>query len=507
MLWLYKKYINELFCLVAGSVIPLAFAPYNYYLLAIISPACLLNIWSSSKPRDAFRYGYLFGLGMFGAGVNWLHISINMFGGVNLIGSLLLTLLLVLYLALYPAMVGYLGRRLFASPRPVFLLAAIPALWVVAEWCRAWMFTGFPWLQLGYSQIDSPVQGLAAVSGVYGVSWVVMITAGLLVCLFHSNNRRRIFVVLSITVLWISIWSIKDKDWTQVSQSNVSVALIQAGIPQELKWKRELRKPSLDLYLALTKPHWGADLIIWPETAIPAFYHQMEDFMHKLHGLAQSNNSSLLVGIPVKDLETGKYYNSAVMLNDDTSMYYKHHLVPFGEYLPFDSLLRPFLNFLEIPMSDFSPGENMTPVLSSHNISAGVSICYEGTFGREVMQALPAANVLVNISNDAWFGDSLAPHQHLQMARFRALEAGRYMLRSTNNGITAIIDEKGNIIKRSAQFRPASLSARISLFQGSTPYVRLGDLPVILITLALLGGIVFYTRYKVIAKRKNNTAI
>ena len=149
----------------------------------------------------------------------------------------------------------------------------------------------------------------------------------------------------------------------------------------------------------------------------------------------------------------------------------------------------------------------MTPVLSSHNISAGVSICYEGTFGREVMQALPAANVLVNISNDAWFGDSLAPHQHLQMARFRALEAGRYMLRSTNTGITAIIDEKGNIIKRSAQFRPASLSARISLFQGSTPYVRLGDLPVILIMLALLGGIVFYTRYKVIAKRKNNTAI
>ena len=168
---------------------------------------------------------------MFGAGVNWLHISINMFGGINLIGSLLLTLLLVLYLALYPAMVGYLGRRLFASSRPAFLLAAIPALWVVAEWCRAWMFTGFPWLQLGYSQIDSPVQGLAAVSGVYGVSWVVMITAGLLVCLFHSNNRRRIFVVLSITVLWISAWSIKDKDWTQVSHSNVSVALIQAGIP------------------------------------------------------------------------------------------------------------------------------------------------------------------------------------------------------------------------------------------------------------------------------------
>lgn len=507
MLWLYKKYINELFCLICGSVIPLAFAPYNYYLLAILSPACLLNIWSSSKPRDAFRYGYLFGLGMFGTGINWLHISINMFGGINLAGSLLLTLLFVLYLALYPAMVGYLGRRLFARSRLVFLLLAIPALWVVAEWCRAWIFTGFSWLQLGYSQIDSPLQGLAALSGVYGVSWAVMITAGLLVCLYRSNNRPRIIIVLSIAVLWFSAWSVKNKDWTQVSHSNVSVALIQAGIPQELKWKRELRKKSLDLYLALTKPHWGANLIIWPETAIPAFYHEMDDFMHKLHGLAQSNNSSLLVGIPVKNQETNKYYNSAVMLNDDTAMYYKHHLVPFGEYLPFDSLLRPTLSFLKIPMSDFSSGENISPVLNSQDISAGVSICYEDTFGREVIRALPAANVLVNISNDAWFGDSIAPHQHLQMARFRALETGRYMLRSTNTGITAIIDEKGKIIKQSAQFRAVSLSARISLFQGSTPYARLGDLPVILITLVLLSGISFYNRHKTIAKGNNKTAI
>ncbi len=484
-----NKFISGFICLIAGAVITLAFAPYNYSLIGLLSPALLFYTWLKAKPVAAFIYGYSFGLGMFGTGVSWLHISINLFGGVNLFGSYLITFLLVAYLSLYPAFVGYLSKKYFAGTHALTLLVAIPALWTLSEWCRAWIFTGFPWLQLAYSQIDTPIKSLVPLIGVYGLTWVITLLSALLVLFFQLKVQQKIIIVTSVILLWVGAWFINEIDWTQKSANDIRIALIQGAVPQKLKWKPEYRQKSFDLYSDLSDPYWGSELIIWPETAIPALFHTATEFIGALHKLTKKYNTTLVVGVPVKDQVSDEYYNSAVMLDEDITMYHKRHLVPFGEYLPLKPLLSPLLGFLKIPMSNFSAGTQDTPVLSSSNLTLGISICYEDTFGEEVIRALPQANVLVNLSNDAWFGDSLAPHQHLQMARMRALETGRYMLRATNTGISAVINEHGEILNQSQQFKPESLSAEISIFKGVTPYARYGNIPVIIAAILFLIGI------------------
>ncbi len=482
---IFRRFPRSALCLIAGALMPLAYAPFNIFFIAVLGPALLLLSWVDSSPRQAFRCGYLFGFGMFGAGVYWLHISINMFGGVNFAASILITALLVAFLSLYPAIVGYIGRRWFKQNDALYLLVASPALWILAEWMRAWFLTGFPWLNPGYSQIDSILSGPAPLFGVYGVGWLTLFIAALLACLYHYKRRGALTIMTAIVLLSISSWSLTRINWTSVSRDDVSVALVQAAIPQELKWRPELREQSLELYMTLSAPYWGDALVIWPETAIPAFSYRVTEFIEKLQGISKKYNTVFLSGIPSKKPGDGDYYNSIMMLSDgDIAWYHKQHLVPFGEYLPLKPILGVIMNFLKIPMSDFSPGQQDAPLLVTKNMSVGLSICYEDTFGEQVIKALPEAEVLVNVSNDAWFGDSSAPHQHLQMARMRALESGRYMLRATNTGISAIIDEKGRIVKQSPQFKPDVLSANISLFEGSTPYAKWGNIPVV--TAALL---------------------
>lgn len=485
--------IRAFVCLLAGALTPLAFAPWHLYPVSIITSALLFYIWTGDSPAAAFRHGYLFGLGLFGTGVSWLHISINLFGGVNLAGSLFITLVLVAYLALYPAACGYLARRLFPASATVSLTLIFPALWVLTEYCRAGMlYMGFSWLQLGYSQTASPLGAMAPLAGVYGVTLVMLLCSALLVVFITGAKRSRITAIIMILSLWGGAAGLGEISWSKARQDDIRVALIQGAIPQEQKWQPDQLQPSLKHYLDLTAPYWGYDLVIWPETAIPAFYHQVKEFMSDLYTAGRSNGTTLLVGMPVLDSESSDYYNSIVRLDEEVTIYHKRHLVPFGEYLPLDTLLRPLLDFLEIPMSDFSTGSQPTSLLAGNKINIGASICYEDTFGDEVIDALPVANVLVNISNDAWFGDSLSPHQHLQMAQMRARESGRYMLRATNTGITAIINEQGEIIARSRQFQPDTVAGVIRLFDGATPYARFRDLPTILLAVILL----FIVRYK-----------
>lgn len=495
-----KNIANGIACLFAGALTPLAFAPYNYYLVAILTPAVLFNVWLNDTPGAAFRNGYLFGLGMFGTGVSWLHISINLFGGVNLAGALLITLMLVVYLSIYPALAGYFSRRFFPDNKPLLLIVVFPSLWILSEWCRALIiYLGFSWLQLGYSQTDAALNGVAALAGIYGVSLALLITTGALLTLFHVTMRFKLVTLVAIISLWLCAFMLQKHNWTEVKQEHFKVALIQGGIPQQQKWQPELLQQTLDLYRNLSEPYWEGDLIIWPETAIPAFYHRVKGFILALYETANSTNTTLLTGIPVKDPQSSDYFNSIMMLDEDISIYHKRHLVPFGEYLPMDSVLRPILNFLKIPMSDFSQGPSEMPLLSNPDIKIGVSICYEDTFGNEVIQALPGAEVLVNVSNDAWFGDSMAPHQHMQMARMRAIETGRYMLRATNTGITAIIDEKGGVIAQTNQFKADSIATEIKLFGGLTPYARFGDVPVLVGIVLILLIIKFRERRNVAA--------
>ncbi|MBI2992782.1 MAG: apolipoprotein N-acyltransferase [Gammaproteobacteria bacterium] len=432
------------------------------------------------RPREAFLRGFLFGVGMFGAGVNWLYISMYEFGGMNLAASVTATAVVVAYLALFPGCVGFLSSRFGRAGGTAHFLCVIPSLWTLGEWVRSWLFSGFPWLNLGYSQTDTLLGGFAVVGGVFGLSALIAIMAGSLVLVCSGERRQRLVAMIVTVLLAAAAWSAGTLEWTRNTRVVLRATLVQGAVPQQLKWRDEQRLRSLEIYRKLTEPHWDSDIIVWPETAIPAFKHQVQDYLDGIANQAVANGADLYVGLPYLDPGRGEYFNSVFLLNRGETAYHKRHLVPFGEYLPLKSTLRAAFSFLQIPMSDFSAGRQAKPVIVGDNAIAGISICYEDTFGEEVIQALPESQILINVSNDAWFGDSAAPHQHLQMARMRSLETRRYLLRATNTGISAVIDDRGRILARSPQFAPAVLGGQVELIEGLTPYARFGNMPIVI---------------------------
>ena len=498
MSFLHKKvFVNRLCTIVAGGLVPFAFAPFDFYLLSIISLSILFYFLSKTdSTRESFILGYLFGFAMFGIGVNWLHISINLFGGVNIVGALLLTYLLVAFISLYPALCGYIAVRFFKQ----YLVITLPALWLITEWCRGWILTGFPWLNIGTSQIDSILASFAPIIGDYGITFVVCLTAIALLILVTGNLKQRLTGSVVLIFIIMASYLLRDINWTIENGEEISATLVQGAIPQELKWRPEQRQKTYEIYSSLSETFWSSDLIIWPETAIPSLYHLADDFIDQITEQKQNSNAMFMSGLAYKDQTSNKYFNSILLIDDEHHFYHKHHLVPFGEYLPFKSVLGEILRFLKIPMSDFSPGNHKQKLFETGKAVFGMSICFEDAYGTEVRMALPDANILINVSNDAWFGDSMAPHQHLQIARMRALENGRYLLRSTNTGISAVIDNKGKIISRSPQFEPHALHARAKLFVGLTPYSQYGNSLTLTFCLMIL-------LVSLVLQRKTNIAI
>lgn len=483
-----KQLWNTCASLAAGALTVLAFSPYDYFLIPFFTLGLLFYQFRSSRTSmQAFSSGYLFGLGLFGAGVSWLYISINLFGGVSLAGAILITLALILFLSLYPAISGWIVFRYRKCQTSIMLMLVMPAAWTLMEWCRSWIFTGFPWLNIGYTQTDSPMSGMAPILGVYGVGWLTAMTAGLFCLVAIGRKREKILAAIALLCIWMFALQSQQSEWTTPGERSLTTAVIQGGIEQQVKWLPEQRQKSIDTYMKMTEPYWGHDLILWPETALPMFYHQAGEVIAEIRRLSRQHGSHLVSGIAFMDPDSGRYYNSLILFGEIDDMYHKRHLVPFGEYLPFDKYLRPILGFLDIPMSSFSRGEQGNPVLVVSGEVIGVSICYEDVFGEQIIDAMPQASMLANVSNDAWFGDSLAPHQHLQMARMRAMETGRYMIRSTNTGISAIIDQKGKILDQLPQFGAHALSARVVPFEGSTPYSKTGNLFIIGLMIAILG--------------------
>jgi apolipoprotein N-acyltransferase len=474
----------------AGAATVLAFAPFHLFPFALLGPAVLFYLWLDSSPKRAFGDGWLFGLGLLGFGVFWMHISIDQFGNIGTGLAIGLTLLFVAAMSLYYGLAGWLGERLGRQRKQSVQLLLFVALWVLIEWVRGWFLTGFPWLALGYSQADTPLRGFAPLLGVYGISLTVAVSAALLVALFLARaGRRRIIAIASLLLIWIAGWGLGGVQWTEPVGERLSVVLIQGNIPQERKWKIEQLRPTLDLYIDHTMANWDKDLIIWPETAMPAFRHQLEkDVITPLSEVAREQQSQLLVGIPVWEQEQRRSYNAMLAMGINEGVYYKRHLVPFGEFMPMRWLLEPLVDLLQIPMSDFASGDNSKPLLQLAGYPAGISICYEDAFGEEVIEALPEAAFLVNASNDAWFGDSLAPPQHLQIARMRALETGRFLLRSTNTGISAIIQPDGELQGYSPAFQMHVLKGEIQPMTGTTPYARVGNWAVVLLSVLLLGS-------------------
>jgi apolipoprotein N-acyltransferase len=478
----------KLLPVVAGMTAVFAFAPFGWYPLAVLALAVLFNQWLSDTPRQAFWHGGLFGLGFFGVGVSWVYVSVHSYGHVMMPVAALIAALFILVLAAFPAGLGYLVRRLLPLPGWQSLLLVFPSGWLLSEWLRGWVFTGFPWLNIGASQIDSPLAGYLPLLGEYGVGWLVAVTAGALLCLLH--DRRRAAVLLVPLLAWSGGSWLEDRQWTSPRGEAISVSLVQGNVAQEDKWLPENMTATLVRYAEMTFDGTRSDVYIWPETAIPAFYDQVDEhYIPYLQEQLDAQGAALLTGIPVLDRDSWQYYNGIVELGQNPAFYYKQHLVAFGEYLPLRWLIGDTLDALAVPNADFTPGPAGQPLLQAAGYLVGTSICFEVAFGRLIAAVVPEAAMLVNVSNDGWFGDSLAPHQHLEIARVRARETGRPLLRATNTGISAIIDHHGQILARSLQFEQAVVRGEVVPMQGVTPFARFGNWPVLVIAvLALLAG-------------------
>jgi len=392
-------------------------------------------------------------------------------------------------LASLPAIVGYLQARLFRSRGVMHMIVVVPALWVLGEWSRSWFLTGFPWLNLGYTQIPTPLGGLAPWVGVYGVSWAVALSAVLLVQSLRDWRYAWRLYVPALLVLWTAAWLAGGVQFVRPVDTPVSVALVQGNVPLAIKWRPRFRQQILEKYLKLSATAPKAELVIWPEAAMPAYLDQIDPaYLARLRGQAQGGKRDFLIGVLERDRASGTFYNSVVSIGSgpERSIYRKQHLVPLGEYLPLKSVLGWLFDYVQIPMSNLSPGAPDQGPMQAAGQPIAVSICYEDAFGQEIIRPLPRATMLVNVSEDSWFGDSLAPHQRLQMAQMRAMETGRPMIRVSNNGLSAVIDPRGNILAIAPQFVTMVLTAEVQPMQGATPYVRFGNWPVVSLVIVLV---------------------
>lgn len=496
---------GDFLALFAGALLTLSFAPFHLYPLAIVSLTMLFLLWLHLEPRQAFRRGWFFGVGMFGFGISWMYVSVRYFGGASALLAIFLTMLTVSIYALFPAVLGYLALRLLSwyrgrEERYLFieLLLLLPSLWGLMEWLRGWLFTGFPWLNPAYSQVDGPLAGYAPLLGVYGLNWVVAIMAGLLALLIlHRHSPHRRSYLLAFLLIPLSGVGLQQIPWTEQIGSPLKVTLIQGNIAQDQKWLPGQLQNTLAIYSRLTAENWDSDVIVWPEAALSTWYHNVESgYLHSLEKKAQETNTDMLIGIPYYDFANKTKFNSVLNLTDgERNFYHKHHLMPFGDYLPFEHYLRGLIQAFNLPMSSFTHGGAFQAPLSvaGHNIS--MSICYEDVFGEEIIRTLPVSSMLVNISNDSWWGDTHGPHQHMQISAMRALETGRPLLRATNNGVTAVVDYQGNITHSLPQFTTAALTAMVQPRRGATPYVIFGNsLAVLLMSLTLIAVLIWRKR-------------
>ena len=491
----HEKPRADLIALLAGAATPLGFEPFGLFPIAILAPAVLFVLWNdTSRARAAWR-GFLFGFGMFAVGVSWVYVSLHTYGNMPTPLAGLTVVLFAALLAAFPASAGWL-QAFFHAPGVGWRLAlVVPALWVLAEWTRGWFLTGFPWLNLGYSQIDTPLAGFAQLAGVYGVSLAAAASAGLLAAGWIDRRLARRLTLPAAVALWSVGWLAGLMTWTKPAGEPLKVALVQGNTPLTIKWRPEYRDGIVDNYFALSERAVDARLIVWPEAAVPDYFDRIAPVLvPRIKRIAKERGADFVIGAIEREPGTSTYYNSVFVVGMSQGRYRKQHLVPFGEFLPFPALLRGLLDYLHIPMSNFSVGNGDQAPIRAAGHTIGVSICYEDAFGEEVIRALPAATLLVNVSEDSWFGRSFAPHQRLQMARMRALEAGRPMLRAANTGPSAIIDHRGEVRAKSPPFESYVLTGTVQPTAGITAYARFGNVPVVSLLLVVLGAFVLRAR-------------
>ncbi len=473
-----------------GAITVLGFAPFYFFPIPIITLALLLKLVRDSQTiRQASILGFSFGMGLFSCGVTWLYVSLHDFGAMPMPVAVVALMILCAYMSLFPAAaMGILARLGISSHLLWSVIAA--SLWMLCEWLRGTLFTGFPWLTVGYSQVpSSPLIGFAPFIGVYGISFLAVCNAALFFLWFDSKLKAWRYGALSLSILLLG-FMLQVIEWTQPQGEPVTVSLLQGNIAQDMKWREDHIENTMLIYrdLILNSP---SQLIVTPEISIPLFNNVVPpDYLAELAEHARRNNGDVLIGLAERGINEGEYYNTMFSFGSGTEQSYrKYHLVPFGEYIPLKSVFGWVINVLKIPLSDFSRGSLEQKPMHLAGQRVAVNICYEDVFGEEIIKQLPEATLLVNVSNDAWFGRSIGPQQHLQISQMRALETGRYMLRATNTGVTAVINERGQVMQSLDIFTTAALHTTVQGFAGITPYVRWGNYPILLLAgmLLLLG--------------------
>jgi apolipoprotein N-acyltransferase len=481
-------WLNRVILLIAGALSTLAFSPFDWWWILLPTLALLFHNWSNQKPRQAALSGFYFGLGLFGTGVSWVYISLKVYGNMPIAMAVIAVMFFVSVLSLYPMLAGYLQARLKLFNKPIQLLILIPVLWTFCEILRGLIPAGFPWLSIGYSQTDGPLSGLAPLGGVVFTSFITAAVAGG-ITLFYQRRDLGPKLVAGILAVLIISFTANQIEWTEPAGPELTVAAVQGNVSLEQKWQSNYRQQTLQNYLQLSS-QTKASLIVWPETSVAYYEHEFSESMWQA---LSPKNQTLIFGAleaqaPLTADNNTKLYNIAVATcNGSRQIYRKHHLVPFGEFLPLSDWLGWLLDYLQIPMSDFSSWEGQQTIDCGNELNLSISICFEDAFEEEFRQAAKHNNILINLSEDAWFGDSLAPHQRMQMARMRVLETAKPMVRAGNTGPSAIINYDADILAISTQFETALLEASIRPRTGQTLYARIGNTAIIIFLLLLTG--------------------
>ncbi|WP_444997111.1 apolipoprotein N-acyltransferase [Aliikangiella sp. IMCC44359] len=478
---LSSKWLSCGLMLFTGMLYPLAFAPTGWWPLAFISIITLIFSLTRPAALTPFKLAYFWGVGAFLIGASWVYVSIHKFGNTPVLGAGLLTLLFVAYLALFKGLFGYLLHKLSNKTSFPMLVLIAPLCWVISEYLQSIVFNGFPWLLLGYSQIDSPLAPIATWFGVYGISWFMVALCTAFV-LWVSTKRNKIFAVIAtliLSVIFLSHVYEQKSIETQFDDSSIDVALVQPNIAQEKKWDRKFFSTIIDILFDESEPLWDADLIVWPEGAIPAYAYQVNDILLELSEKAEKNSANLILGLPEYEASSKQSYVSLLALGGSKQTYHKQVLVPFGEYVPLEDWFRGVIKFFDLPMSGFTPAKTEQLPMKLKQLTAIPAICYEIVYPGIIRELSSKAQkelpqLIVTVSNDAWFGDSFGPYQHMQMARMRSLELGLPLVRATNDGITGIVDAQGNMVKQLARYKQGSLRQQLILTNRDTPYRRFG---------------------------------
>lgn len=493
MRWItHPGWPGNLLAAVAGSLTTLALAPFDIWPLAVLSLALFYLGLRELSPRQALLRGWCYGFGTFAAGTSWIYVSIHTYGGASALLAGLLMFGFIAGVALFFALPAWLWARLLRRTyAPLADSLGFAALWVAQEAFRGWFLTGFPWLYAGYSQLDGPLGGLAPVGGLWLVSFCLALTAAILCNLARMRQYKAALVTALVLLVspWLAAYSLQGHAWTAPAGKPLSVAALQGNIAQSLKWDPAQIDDQLALYQDLTLKARRTDLIIWPETAVPVLLDNARGYLDRLGDFATSRQSALITGVPIRQevRHERRYFNGITVVGAGEGTYLKQKLVPFGEYVPLQDLLRGLIAFFDLPMSDFARGPADQPLLQAKGYEIAPFICYEVVYPEFAAGMAARSDLLLTISNDTWFGTSIGPLQHLQMARMRALEAGRWMIRATNSGVTALIDPQGRITEQLPSFEPAVMYGDVVPMSGLTPYLHWRSWPLICLCTLIFG--------------------